>query len=216
MHYVGNREWFQTEQRSVHRTSRMHSHRHILETSLVKHWGEVSLCWFAQSGCTSGGDVHLFGQRVLLMPQQGICSSGHQPRLDITISAGWGGQDRHASVRSTGVFKSSLVLEKKMQCKSGHTSAVVYRLWWTCNDFRPFQPGQNQEEGGAYRLGSHSPQAQTVPPPPLWQALQSPAHKHTQQLLWTAHPRGPIHPPESPDSCCCYNIFIFIVLFMWE
>lgn len=63
------------------------------------------------------------------------------------------------SVSSTGVFKSENAI------KSGHASAVVYRLWCTCNDFRPVQPGQSQDPG------SHSPQAQTVAPPPLWQAL---------------------------------------------
>lgn len=74
--------------------------------------------------------MHLFGQRVLLMPQQGICSSGHQPRLDITISAGWGGQDRHASVRSTGVFKSSLVLEKKCNANLG----ILQQLFTGCDE----------------------------------------------------------------------------------
>lgn len=72
-------------------------------------------------------------------------------------------------------------------------------------------PGQNQV-GGAYHLGSHSPQAQTAPP--LWQALQSPAHKHNSCELLT-HKDPFIHQNRlilvvdtaylSSFSCLCEN-----------
>lgn len=114
--------------------------------------------------------MHLFGQWVLLMPQQGICSSGHQPRLDITISARWEGQDRHALVRSTGVFKSSVVLEEKCIANLG----TLPQLFTGCSEHAMISVHSSQDriKKRVERIASDP----THPRPKLFHPLPSGRH----------------------------------------
>lgn len=150
------------------------------------------------------------------------CSSGRQPTIRHNNYT-WMDRTRTTCCDNTVTLcqlhrcsQIKVSVKKTMQ----NLSSFFNRLWGSCN----IHSGQNQEEDGPCRLGTHSPRTQTVlPPPPPAGATEPCTQKHPFVraassaaavtlvnciLISTVYWR-PIQPPVSLRPCCCDAIIYF-------